>query len=363
MVIHVRQQKTNNSSMSAKSFFLLLFVVLLSCTNNQQSQKDDKNQVVSNSAVTNFEKLIGKDYLIDDQHSYLGFKIKYFGFSPVRGRFNEFDGTAFYDPDNLNSLSVTLFIDIRTINTGDETRDEDLKREGTWFDAENYPFAKFQSKKTVPYEDGSFDLIGDLTIKGITREIVMEFEEPTPISRDWAKNEQVDFSGKSKINRQDFDVFGGTFWSSVMENGLTQLSDEVELEIDIHMRRADYQARYEDAEEGDTDKLILDIIKSEGIESGLSAIVEFYSREELRAGTLSTIGNTLNEWEMYEEAGQIFSKKEELFGSSEATLNQLGINYLFLEEWEEAKKKFQESVEEDSINSRALEYLRLKANL
>lgn len=349
--------------MNAKSVLSLLLVILFSCAKNQQSDQDVKNQVAPSSATTNFEEYIGKDYLIDDQHSYLGFKIKYFGFSPVRGRFNEFDGTVFYDPDNLNSLSVTLFIDIRTINTGDETRDEDLKREGTWFDAENYLFAKFQSKRTVPYEDGSFDLIGDLTIKGITKEILVEFEEPTPISRDWAKNEQVDFSGKSKINRQDFEVFGGTFWSSVMENGLTQLSDEVELEIDIHMRRADYLARYEDAEEGDTDKLILDLIKSEGIESGLSAIVDFYAQEELRAGILSTIGYTLNARRMYEEAEQIFSKKEELYGVSEATLNQQGINYLFQKESEKAKKKFEESVEADSINSRALEYLRLKANL
>ena len=344
--------------MRTKLFAASALLIFLSCTNNQQTDQDKKNQIQSNSASLNMKEFIGKDYLIDDQHSYLGFKIKYFGFSPVRGRFNEFDGTAFYDPDNPAALSVTLYIDIHSINTGEENRDEDLKREGTWFDAANYPYAIFQSSRVEAFEDGSFNMIGDLTIKGITKEITVEFKEPTPLSRDWAKNEQVDFSGKAVINRQDFDVFGGTFWSSVMENGLTQLSDEVELEIDIHLRRADYQARYEDAEEGDTDKVILDLIKSEGIESGIKRIDDIHSEDELRAGTLSTVGYTLNIWEMYEEAEQVFLKKAELFGESSATLNQQGINYLLQEDSDQAKMKFEESLEADSINSRAVEYLK-----
>ncbi len=345
--------------MKAKLLFSSVALIFFSCTNNQSLKENTRNPIQTDQTTVDINDVIGKDYLIDDQHSYLGFKIKYFGFSPVRGRFNEFDGTAFYDPDNLSSLSVTLFIDIRTINTGDETRDEDLKREGTWFDAANYPYAKFQSRETIPFEDGSFDLVGNLTIKGITKEIRVEFEEPTPISRDWANNEQVDFSGKAVINRQDFDVFGGSFWSSVMENGLTQLSDEVELEIDIHMRRADYLARYEDAEEGDTDKLISDLIKSEGAESGLNAINEFHSREELRAGILSTVGYTLNAWEMYTEAEQVLSKKVELFGKSAATLNQQGINHMLQGKTNQAKMKFEESVQADSINSRAVEYSKI----
>ncbi len=345
--------------MNTKLFLIPVALIFLSCGGNQTPEQESRNQVQTQGTSTNINEFIGKDYLIDDQHSYLGFKIKYFGFSPVRGRFNEFDGTAFYDPGNLSSLSVTLFIDIRTINTGDETRDEDLKREGTWFDAANYPYAKFQSKKTEVFEDGGFNLIGDLTIKDISKEITIEFDEPTPISRDWAKNEQVDFSGKAVIDRQDFDVFGGSFWSSVMENGLTQLSDEVELEIDIHMRRPDYQARYEDAEDGDTDKVILDLIKSEGMESGLKAINDFHSREELRTGTLSTVGYTLNEWEMYEEAEQVFKIKEDLFGKSDIVFNQLGITNLLLSNPDQAEVDFEKALTEDSTSSRAVEYLRL----
>ncbi len=353
-----------NSSLSSKtpfSYLLLLFLIFSSCSGREDSVKKIQNDSQINE--TNLTQLIRKDYLIDDQHSYLGFKIKYFGFSPVRGRFNEFDGTLFYEPDNLASLSVTLFIDIRTINTGNETRDEDLKREGTWFDVANYPYAKFQSTSVKEYDDGTFDLMGELTIKGITKEITVNFEEPTPISRDWAKNEQVDFSGKDILNRQDFDVFGGTFWSSVMENGLTQLSDEVELELDIHARRPDYQARYENSEVEDPDRIILDIIKEEGFESGLRTINEFHSKEELRSGTLSTVGYTLNIWEMYAEADSIFAKKAEWFGESSATLNQIGITKLLQRQNQKGETYFKKSIEADSINSRAVEYLRLiKAN-
>lgn len=344
--------KTSNLIFSA--FVFLLF----SGCQKKTSADESVNQPLNKQ--TELAALIGKDYLIDDQHSYLGFKIKYFGFSPVRGRFNEFDGTVFYDSANLSALSTSMYIDINSINTGNETRDEDLKKEGSWFDAATFPYALFQSKNVQAKTSGGFIMIGDLTIKGIKKEVQFEFEEPTDITRDWAKNEQVDFTGKAVINRQDFEVYGGDFWSSVMENGLTQLSDEVELELNIHCRRPDYQERFLDSDSSDIRKILLSRIEQEGLcQPIVNEIDKLFQDGSLSSGAMSTIGYTLLEWEMPEAANQIFNMKLALFGESAAVYNELGIANVKLNQIDSAHMMFSQSIEQDSINSRAVEYLRL----
>jgi polyisoprenoid-binding protein YceI len=346
--------KTSNFIISAFAFFLI---------NACQQQDSAKGLVTDTTSLGKAEliRLVGKDYLIDDQHSYLGFKIKYFGFSPVRGRFNEFDGTVFYDSGNLQSLSVSMFIDVNSINTGNETRDEDLKREGSWFDAASYPYAFFQSKNIETTAADGFTLVGDLTIKGIKKEVRFEFEQPTRISRDWAKNEQVDFTGKATMNRQDFEVFGGDFWSSVMENGLTQLSDEVELELNIHCRRPDYQERFMDSDSSDIRRIVLSQIDKEGLTPSL--LDGLSDNDKLSSGALSTIGYTLLEWDKLTDAREVFNKKLELYGASPTVYNQLGIVELKLSRLDSAKMMFKRSIQQDSVNSRAIEYQRLIENM
>ncbi|MEP0987471.1 YceI family protein [Ekhidna sp.] len=335
-------------------FLLILTLIQLSC-----NEKKEAPNTPFVSKFYDFEELIGKDYLIDDQHSYLGFKIKYFGYSPVRGRFNEFDGTVFYDTSNITSLSTTLFIDIKSINTGNDRRDNDLKSEGTWFDVAHYPYAIFRSRKVVKLENDGFELVGDLTIKDSTKAVTFKFEKPTRISRDWAKNEQIDFEGTAIINRQDFGVYGGDFWSSIVENGLTQLSDEVELELNIHCRRADYFARYEDMDSTDVRKLILEEIQVNGFDKGMEMILESYSKEEVSLSGLSTIGYTLDTWKMHADAIEVFNLKMRLGGASKVVFNQLGISHLSAGNNTLAKEFFLKSLEIDSVNSRSSEYLRL----
>ena len=340
-------------------FFLLLLILLCSCGQTGAELRDQPKLPSLSTPSLDPASFIGNDYLMDAQHSYIGFKIKYFGFSPVRGRFDAFDGTLLYDPSDLSSLSVTVFLDVNSINTGDETRDEDLKREGTWFDAKTFPVIRFQSTEVLPTSEGGFDLIGDLTIKGITQSDTIAFEAPTQLSKDWAGNDQVDFSGRMMINRQDFEVFGGDFWSSVMENGLTQLSDEVEIELDIHARKADYQIRYEDADSTDLRKIVLDQIKAKGVERGVPLLDSLFQEEELSSGKLSTIGYTLNAWKMHKEASMVFQKRAEYYPEKISSQNQLGITNLFLNKLDIAKDYFQSALDMDSTDSRAHEYARL----
>jgi len=344
------------------NFWTLVLLVSIGCESKTESSSQRGGYLPAETSITS-EELIGRDYLIDAQHSYLGFKIKYFGFSPVRGRFNEFDGTLFYEGDSPASLSVSVFIDVSTINTGNETRDNDLIKEGSWFDVATYPFANFQSTELQPLENGGFLLGGVLTIKGISKEVSIEFEPPTGISRDWAMNEQIDFSGKLTLNRQDFGVYGGDFWSTIMEDGLTQLSDEVEIELDLHCRRPVYKARYDSADVTDIDKVILDHIKAKGVVSGLAMIDSMAKAGAITTGKLSTIGYTLQEWEMPDEAQLVFKKKKELYGASAIVFNQLGINRLLKSEFDQAQHYFGQALKEDSLNSRATEYLKLIKHL
>ena len=336
-----------------------VFLLILSCDNSNVGSSKNVEIESDNHSTFNYHSLIGKDFLIDDQHSYIGFKIKYFGYSPVRGRFNDFEGTLFYDESDVSSLSVSIFIDANSINTGNERRDEDLKKEDAWFDAPKYPIISFQSKKVIVKTEGLFELVGDLTMKGVAKEVAIPFEKPTKLSIDYSGNKQVDFSGRLTINRQDYGVFGGDFWSTVMEEGVTQLSDDVEIEIDIHTRRGDYQRRYDDSETSDVRKLVLDEIRSNDINSGIKLIDSLYKEEKISAGKLSTIGYTLNAWQMYKDALSVFEKRNMLFPEKASTWNQIGITNLYLNNFDEARKSFRTALTKDSIDSRGIEYLRL----
>jgi len=337
---------------------VIILLAFLSCEQANNQKKEEQN-LASQLSTADYQVLVGKDFLMDDQHSYIGFTIKYFGYSPVRGRFNRFDGTLFYDPTRPEMTSASITIDISSINTGNETRDGDLIKEGAWFDIKNYPYAIFHSEKVMLQENGSFDVIGLLTLKGISKPITLHFEQPTKISRDWAKNEQVSLNGKMTLNRKDFGIEGGDFWSTIMEDGLTQLSDEVEMEINLHCRRADYQARYEDLEADNYRKLILDYFKAENSERAFSEIDSLHVSGDLSSGALSTIGYTLIAWNQLEMATQIFQKKKSLFNSNASVLNQLGITSLKLSQQDSAQYYFQTAQKIDTADSRSREYLKI----
>ena len=342
--------------------YLLLFcsaVTVLSC--NEKNKEDTKSEDLSTihkSIAIDYKSLVGKDFLIDDLHSYIGFKIKYFGYSPVRGRFDSFDGTIFYDHDNPESFSVTTIIDIESINTGNERRDNDLKKEGGWFDAPKFPLAKFISKEIIAHENG-FYLTGDLTIKSVTKSIKIDFEKPLDLSQDSFKNHQFSLYGTFSISREDFDIAGGGFWTTVMENGLTQLSDEVEMEIELHCRRTDYLERYNELDSTDVRKFLLHKIDNQGIEQGLISIDSLHAIEKVSSGALSTVGYILNDWRKENDALKVFTKKKHLFGNSAVIQNQLGVTHLELDNREKAMEAFQNAVHMDSTNSRSVEYIKL----
>lgn len=340
--------------------FIAIVIMISSCGSRGETETPDtgRESVMSQAELID---MIGKDFLIDDQHSYIGFKIKYFGFSPVRGRFDSFDGTVFYDPEVPGSLSVSLIIDVKSINTGVEMRDGDLQTEGPgWFNIRDFPQIRFSSNKVLMNGDGSFSLSGELTINGITKTISADFSTPTPMTEDLWANDQVDFSGTMVLDRMDFEVKGGDFWSKVMENGVTQLSHDVEIELDIHTRRTDYLARMASEDATNIRVSIPALADAEGIATAIEELrkLKVLPDSPVSAGALSTIGYTLFSQQKLEEARAIFLLRQEFYPGRLSSYNQLGIIELAQGNYTDAQTSFIKA-SKDSTDSRPLEYLKL----
>lgn len=302
-----------------------------------------------------FHNLIGKDFLIDDQHSYIGFRIKYFGNSNVRGRFDKFRGTAFYHPET-GFISTTLIIDATSINTGDKRRDEDLKQ-GAWFETARFPAIFFTNTGTASLSEG-FELKGELQAKDIKKPISIMFKKPGVMTKDWAGNDQIDFVGSFTINRKEFGVEGDGFWNEVMENGITQLSDEVLVEVEIHARRADYLVRRKNPELIDSvASILLTEVDQHGFEK-VAARILAKDAADIERFTLYDVGYVLMSEGKHIEARQIFSNLTQRYPDKVNDLNLLGVCYLLEGETQQAKSIFNRVIASDSLNVRAKEYLR-----
>ena len=303
-----------------------------------------------------------EDYLIDDQHSYIGFKIKYFGFSPVRGRFNSFRGHILYDSSDIEKTSATLFVDAPSINTGVNMRDDDLKGP-SWFDAEKFPHISFRSISVTDAPDG-FQLKGLLKIKSKVDTVVIDFEAPTKISRDFAGNKQVDFSGRVQIKRSDFGILGEGFWNSLMDGKLQQLSDEVDIELDIHCRRPDYLIREAELEPDDIRKTLLQRLESASNEQW-DGILSTYDEEAVRdsakvtSGVLSTIGYILLARNEPDLAQEVFERRLKWFPQSMTAEIALAKTAAIRGNHGIAKRHLEKALANDSTDTRALELWRM----
>jgi len=178
------------------------------------------------AATTAVEDIAG-DYTIDASHSRLGFSARHAMVTTVRGAFPAFEGTAHIDTANPAASTVSLSIDVSSVDTGSADRDGHL-RSGDFFDVETYPTMTFTSTK-VEREDASTWLItGDLTIKDVTKPVTIEFES-SGSARDPFGNLRVGFEGATSINRKDW----GLVWNAALETGGVLVSEKIKLEFDV----------------------------------------------------------------------------------------------------------------------------------
>jgi polyisoprenoid-binding protein YceI len=169
-------------------------------------------------------------YTVDKNHTEIGFEVRHF-FSKVHGRFNQFDGTIAFDPENPAAISVNATAQAKSIWTDNENRDNDL-RSSNFFAADSFPTLSFKSTKVTATAKDKFKVAGDLTMHGVTKPVVFDAEflgsGPVGVSgKSWGS--KAGFTATTTINRKDW----GINWNKVLDNGSLMLSDDVTLTLNI----------------------------------------------------------------------------------------------------------------------------------
>ena len=166
-------------------------------------------------------------WTLDASHSSAGFVVKHMMVSNVRGEFPEVEGTLNFDRANIANSSVNVTIKVASIATKDATRDGHLKG-ADFFDVETYPEITFHSTEFQKQSDDELLVKGDLTIRGVTKEVVLKVEGPTDEHKDPWGGTRLGFSATTKINRKDF----GLTWNVALETGGILVGENVTINID-----------------------------------------------------------------------------------------------------------------------------------
>ncbi len=163
---------------------------------------------------------------IDSNHTASQFAVRHLAISTVRGQFTKTSGTVSYDPRDPAKTVIDVTIEAASVDTRVEARDKDL-RSANFFDVEKYPTLTFKSTRTVAAGPGKLKITGDLTIHGVTREVVLEVEGPTDLIKDPRGNLHMGALATTKINRKDFGVNGAS----------GAVGDEIAITIDAELER------------------------------------------------------------------------------------------------------------------------------
>jgi polyisoprenoid-binding protein YceI len=175
--------------------------------------------------TSKYAELTG-DYTIDTAHSRIGFVARHAMVTKVRGSFDEFEGTLHIDGENPANSWARVTIQAKSIDTRNGQRDDHL-RSNDFLDMNNYPEISFVSTSVEPLGD-KFQVIGDLTLRGVTRPVTLDVEY-NGTATDPYGNVRVGFEGSAQINRKDF----GVNWNALLEGGGVMVSDKVTVEFEI----------------------------------------------------------------------------------------------------------------------------------
>ena len=177
------------------------------------------------------ETITKTKWVIDKAHSEIGFKIKHLMISNVKGVFNDFDAEIFSSGDDFLSTDIDLWLDPKSIDTGNTDRDNHLKG-ADFFDSEQYKEINFTSN-TIEKKGDNFSLYGDLTIKGITKQVKLDVEFGGIMKDPWG-NTKAGFTVTGKINRKDW----GLNWNAALETGGFLVSDDVTINCEIQLLKS-----------------------------------------------------------------------------------------------------------------------------
>jgi len=167
---------------------------------------------------------------LDVDHTNIEFKVKHLMISNVKGKFKTFEGTLKTDGDDISTGKLDVVIQIPSLDTDNPKRDEHL-RSPDFFDAATYPTMTFTSKKFVTEGDQVKEIVGDLTIRDVTREVTLEVEDQSPVvTGPWGKTRRG-ATATTTLNRFDY----GLAWNQLMETGGLVVGDQVKITLEVEL--------------------------------------------------------------------------------------------------------------------------------
>lgn len=209
-------------------FAALLLVGRLATLRTANADTGEVAQETKDAKPTkvNYLPITGGDYSIDKNHSIIGFTIRHNELTLVGGRFKDFSGSIHFDDNDISKSSVEFKAKVESIDTGVVNRDNHL-RTADFFEVAKYPDMTFTSKK-VERKGKSYVLTGDLTLKGVTKEVVLPFTITGAI-KDGRGNTRIGIAAQTKIDRRDY----GITWGKPLANGGFDVAHDVM--IDLHL--------------------------------------------------------------------------------------------------------------------------------
>ncbi|QRK10377.1 YceI family protein [Archangium violaceum] len=169
---------------------------------------------------------------IDTTHSGIHFSVRHMVIAKVRGSFRTYSGTVSLDEQDISASSVSVRIETASIDTGVEQRDTHL-RSADFFDVEKFPTITFQSTKVEKSSGNGLRVTGNLTLRDVTREVVLEAEQ-LGIGKDPWGNVKAAFEAKTSVDRRDF----GLKWNQALETGGVLVGEKVEITLEIQAVKA-----------------------------------------------------------------------------------------------------------------------------
>jgi polyisoprenoid-binding protein YceI len=170
-------------------------------------------------------------WTIDRAHTHVEFAVKHLMIATVKGRFADVAGSVAFDPDQPERGQANVTITVDSIDTREPKRDAHL-RSPDFFDAATFPTMQFTSRRIQGDARGRFTLVGDLTIRGTTREIALDVVNEGRVSDPWGA-ERLGFSATGRLNRSDY----GLTWNVALEAGGVLVGDEVRIVIEMELVR------------------------------------------------------------------------------------------------------------------------------
>jgi polyisoprenoid-binding protein YceI len=168
-------------------------------------------------------------WVIDPPHTTVGFRARHMGLATVRGQFTRFTGTVEGDPGDMTTAKARFEVDTASIDTGDERRDGHM-RSPDFFDVENYPKMVFETKSITARGGDGYKVVGDLTIKDVTRELELEYEHAGE-GTDPYGNRKFGGNLSGTIKRSEW----GLSWNVPLDAGGWLVSEDIKIDIDVEV--------------------------------------------------------------------------------------------------------------------------------